>query len=736
MDGYDLYLAEKPSLAKKLAEYLANGQRLERCQGYIKGPNWIMTHCIGHFYGLYDAEEYEATWGSPWSIDVLPIIPTEFKYRPNKSGKGTSGKGDKSEQLKVVNGLLAKASRVFHCGDPDPQGQFLVDLTIRHSRFQGPVFRVWPDDLSPSGLKRVFNQIKPNSDYRPISLSAQCGTEADWVVGINFTRLYTCLAQAKGYPGTLTLGRVQTVVYTLVYNRCLAIDTFKPISHYKLEVDFTSSNGVYSGEWQIPNELTDNQGYCLDSKLVESVERTISRGQGLIKELTTESKTESAPLPFILSQLQSHCNKKWGYSVKEVERATQYLYEHLTALTYPRTDCSYLSEGSYQDAPSILSTCSKVMNIDLREMSINISPRPRCYNDANTKAHTGIVPTDCAPDFNKFDKLSTKDKNNYGIKDVTVLQNVYTAVASRFISQFLPKHEYRLTTITTSVQGYYFLSKGKIVTNNGWKSFLDDSNDKQDTTKKIRDLPQVIYGQKVGVRSTKLLSKKTTPPEYFTEGTLISALANIQKYVEASEISEKLTDGIGTEATRTDHIEKCRKIGLFRKEGNKVIVTSFGRDVFPPIPSFFKTPTMTAIWQSALRKVAEAHLDHNVFNSNIRSWTKTQIEKIKENPPDINIRIDDKYRCKECKSIVTRRSGKFGNYWKCVNRDCNTIYKDFKHSPLYPTEGHGKKCSKCAQSSREGILITKIKKENLEKGEPASIFLGCNQFPECNHAEW
>jgi len=721
----DLYIAEKPSLARTLAEHLSAGQKMETKQGFISGQGWIMTWCFGHLYELYNADEYSGEWGSPWRVSTLPIIPLTFKYRAIEKSKN---------QLNIVNSLCAKATRIYNASDADRSGQFLCDLVIQHSSFKGPVFRVWPDDLSPQGLKKVFSKIKPNSEYRSLSLSEQCRAHADWLVGINFTRLFTCIAQEKGFQGTLSLGRVQTVAFALVYNRCIEIENFKSLAHFGLEVSFLAENGRYSAEWQIPEEITDEQGYCIDRRKVEHVDALIRSGQGIVKDVKVEDKSEAAPLPFSLSKLQTFCSQKWGYSAKQVLNACQYLYEDLKALTYPRTDCSYLSEGDFKDASEIANVVEIATTIDFKTLPFNFKVKPRCYNDAKTTAHTGIVPTSCVPDFSKYDSLTLKDKKSKAIGDKDVLINIYNAVAVRFVAQFMPKHEFKSTSIITGVKGYEFKSKGKIVTTIGWKSLLKEA----DGTEKENTLPIITKGESVSIKDSKVTDKKTRPPEYFTEGLLIAALSNISKYVDDPKIRQKLreSDGIGTEATRADIIERIKKVGYIRVDGKKLLITALGRDVFPFFPAYFKTPTMTAIWESALQGIAEGRLDHNAFERNLVSWTETQINKLKDSPPDINVNIDDKFLCEKCKSPLIRKMGKFGSFWPCTNRECGNAYKDFKMGPLYPLKGDGNACSECIKNGRSGVMRTRIMKENREKGLPAKTFLGCDQFPNCKHAEW
>lgn len=722
----DLYIAEKPSLAKTLAEHLANGVNTESKKGYIIGSGWVMTWCIGHLYELFDAADYSKEWAGPWNLESLPIIPSEFKYRPVERTK---------DQLKIVHDLCVKASRIINAGDPDREGQYLTDLVIKHSSYNGPVFRIWPDDLSTTGLNKAFANIKPNSEFRPLSLSAMCRSQADWLVGINFTRLYTCLAQNKGYQGTLSLGRVQTVAFALVHNRCLEIESFRALSHFGLDVTFSAESGDYVGQWVIPEELLNGDGYLIDRAKAAAVQATVQGAQALVKDISVDEKSQSAPLPFSLSQLQTYSSKKWGYTAKQVLNACQYLYEELKSLTYPRTDCSYLSEGDYNDAKEICKEACRTTGEEVGNLKLSFSVMPRCYNDKKTTAHTAIVPTTCAPDFSRYENLSTKDRKLKGIGDVDVLKNIYKIVAIRFIAQFMSKHQFQSTTVITLSKGYEFKSKGKVIINNGWKDLL---NDKEDDDDNAISLPHLTKGEAVDVRTSAVADKKTKPPEYFTEGTLIAAMANIARFIEDEEIRQKLkeTDGIGTEATRADIIERLKKIGYIRIDGKKLIITSMGREVFPSIPSFFKTPAMTAIWERALQRIAESKIDHNAFDKNIVSWTETQVKMLIANPPEMSLAIDDKYKCLECNSAVVRRKGKFGHYWPCTNRECKTTYKDFKMAPLYPLEGDGNPCPECKKNGRDGIMQTRTSKENREKGLPAKTFLGCNKYPECKHAEW
>jgi len=722
----DLYIAEKPSLARTLAEYLANGKQIQSKQGYIVGPSWIMTWCIGHLYELFSPADYGDQWGGSWSVASLPIIPETFQYKPVKKT---------ASQLNVVLKLCRKATNIYHMGDPDREGQNVIDLVIQHSDFNGSVFRVWPNDLSPSGLKKVFANIKLNSEYRSLSLSAQCRSYADWLVGLNFTRLYTCMAQEKGFQGTLSLGRVQTVAFSLVHNRCIDIERFKPIVHFGLRAFFRVNDEKYTGDWLIPSQLKNEHGYLIDSHKITSVIASMDSGNAIVKDVSNESKSENAPLPFSLSKLQIYCSKKFGYGAKQVLDGCQYLYEEFKSLTYPRTDCQYLSQGDFKDADSIIRTISRTINLSDLEKQIKLSKPPRCYNDAKTTAHTGIVPTTIRPDFSKIDTHSSKQRDNKRMPRKIVLENIYDTVCKRFVAQFLPAYEYKSSTIITAICGYEFKSNGKSITQGGWKSFLTKAN--EEVTEKFVTVPCLSTGQSVTYEKSEQLNKKTRPPEFFTEGTLIAALANISSHVEDENIKQKLkeSDGVGTEATRADIIEKIKHVGYVSVIDKKLKVTALGRDIYPSFPSFFKTPAMTAIWESALGGIADGKLDHNAFNRNIVSWTETQIECLKKKPPNILVRIDDKYCC-SCGATLALKKGKYGEYYSCLKKNCTLTYKVFNRAPLFPLDNDGIECPECKKNGQQGKMVTRVKKINLEKGLPAKAFLGCDQFPSCSHAIW
>lgn len=713
----DVYIAEKPSLGRTIAQHLTGSGKSTNNRTHIVGDGWIVTWCFGHLYELQTPSDYNENWAGGWSLDQLPMIPSELIYKPKESAKA---------QIKVINDLSKKASVLYNCADPDREGEMLVSNVINRTGFTGPVYRVWPDDISPTGLVKVFNKIKPASEYLPLYQAAMSRAQADWLVGMNFTRLFTCIAGKHGGQTVVSLGRVQSVVFSLIYDRCIEIENFRPINHFTGSALFKVNGGEYKGNLILSDSIKSVDGYVLDKSRLDSISLDVQNAPAKISSVNKELKVEKPTLPFSLTKLQIHASKKWGYTAKQVLSACQYLYEDLKALTYPRSECGYLSEGEFQEAPLLMGVISKSVDISNVESEINTSVMPKAFDDSKTEAHTGIIPTLTAPNFDTFSNLSDKDKKSKNIASVDVLKNIYTAASIQYVKQFLPNYEYEQTKVVTAVGSHNFSTTGNIVKQLGWKK-LDPVS-----SKKTEELPALSNGDPATLSKFTIESKKTKPPEYFNDGTLIAAMTNISQFISDPESKRKLKDtaGIGTAATRPDIIEKIKSVGYVYVDKASFKLTQFGRDIQPSFPAYFKTATMTAIWETALEKIADGKVDHNRFNANIVAWTKTNVEELIANPPTMNITINSKYKCPNCDKPLLPKKGKFGNYWACSDRDCRTSFKEFQKGPLFPIEGDGDKCSKCA----DGTMQTRSTSGTKDK--PASVFLGCKNYPECKNSIW
>ena len=493
----------------------------------------------------------------------------------------------------------------------------------------------------------------------------------------------------------------------------------------------------------LPEDLRDENDRCLMPEKVKQIAQAIKSANGSVFSIDEDTKLTNPALPYSLSALQEAAGRQWGYSLKDVLSGVQYLYEHLQCLTYPRTDCRYLSEGDFSSSAARIKTACSALNIECEDLRLRFDSMPACFNDKKTTAHTAIVPTEIKPDFSKAEKLSPKDKETLGIKSTEILINLYEMCTKRFVQQFMPSHQLATVKCTIAVTDYRFVAQGKDIVDQGWKKLEYAKQEKKNTedsglSSDYVTLSSLTVNDSCQISSTELLEKKTSPPEYFTEGTLATAMANIARYVEDPKIRAYLreTDGIGTEATRTDIVEKLKSNGLIAPVDGKLVSTSFGRTIFPSIPACFKTPAMTAVWEAALSGIAEGRTDHNAFYKNILSWSEKNINQLLAAPPTFQFKNQTNYPCPECGGKLFPRKGTYGKYWLCNNDDCRSTYKDFKKEPLFPIKGDGQSCEQCLKEGRDGVMKTKAYKGDPKKGRQPKVFLGCSAWPDCKNSIW
>lgn len=725
-----LYIAEKPSLGETIAKYLTGGQPVRKERGCIRGDGWVVTWCFGHLYRLYDVEDYFPQDGKQWSISKLPIIPDAFQHKPDERAK---------EQIAVINTLIKQAETVVHCGDPDNEGQYLVDLVIRYSGYTGPVLRLWLTDLSDSGLKKVFAGIRANGEYHSKSQAAASRSAADWLVGINFTRLYTCLAQRQGYNGLISLGRVQTPTFALIYQRCQQIEDFVSQQHYGVLAHLVCQNKNFSQQdifagWQIPDALLSHDGYCLNANAcLDVVKQLRAGGQALVKKITRERKTKRADLPFSLSKLQSHANKKLGLGAKEVLNICQFLYEELKVTTYPRSDCQYLSEGDFKLAPSTVKNTQWIEEIEKHNAAFDFIEKPRCYDDKKTTAHTAIVPNGTLFDHQKFIKdFSQKDLAAKKIPSHDAVIALYTEIAKRFAAQFLPAYTWVASQVMFDIHGMDFEGRFMDIEAKGWRTLLGESeDDEEEENANPTTMPDIAEGDCINLQGGEVVNKKTSPPAYFTEGSLINAMASIARFVDDEKMKKVLrdADGLGTEATRADIIEKLKTVGFIKVEKKNIKVLPAGKAAYGSIPDFFKNPVLTASWESVLSRIAEGRIESHAFDASIKQWVEANVKGIIAHPPHFEFSAAAGFiECPLCKSHMKLVSSG-SKFWVCSDRACKNRVPDYRGKPMEALAGHGKTCGVC----KVGMMVTKAHNKSGKACTKEDRFLSCSEFPTCKN---
>ena len=701
-----LYIAEKPSLGREIAAILGVTKKES---AYIECGKDVVTWCFGHMFELFNPQDYGDQY-KKWSLDSLPILPEAYRRKPVPKTK---------TQIAAIRKLLKEADMVINAGDPDREGQLLVDEVIEELNWSGPTERVWISALNAKALKQALDAPKSNTEYKGLRDSAYSRSIADWVVGMNLTRAFTLLAKAAGHDSVFSVGRVQTPTLSLVVNRDEIIASFKPVDYHVLTATFRSAAGNYNATWQVPESIADPDRRCPDKAVAEETARKIEGQQGIIQKAEKTRKKKDVELPFSLSALQTYCSKRWGMSAKQVLEIAQTLYEKYKATTYPRTDCRYLASGALAEvSDTINAVVAADSSLEKFVQACDMHQIPKCFNDKKITAHTAIIPTTEAPNIS-------------GMNDVEL--KVYDAIRRRYIAQFMPAYEYDSTTIITECCGELFKVTGSSPVVLGWKEILfsDDSKDKEDTA----ELPAVTECDQVDCKEANVATKQTKPPAPYTEGTLIADMENIAKYVEDKEakkiLKSETVKGIGTEATRAAIIDGLKLRGYLLESGKNIVSSDKAKEALKVLPESISDPVTTAEWESCLTDIAANKGNPEKFQADIAAWVKNEVEQVKNGSGQ---KFEEKqgFSCPNCSQLLRQRKGKNGLFWGCSGYPaCKTTFPDNGGKPdLTPKEKTGGVLSKFnCQACGKPLIRREAKKKG--KGGKKNYWWGCSGFPDC-----
>lgn len=595
----NLFIAEKPSLARALADVLPKPHK--KSEGYIEAGNGdIVTWCFGHLLEQAEPEDYDAKY-KKWTIEHLPIIPTQWQLKPKAKTK---------IQLGIIKRLIKRADIIVNAGDIDREGQILVDEVISYcSASKSKITnakRCLISDMNPTAVKKAVGNLKPNKDFIPLAVSALARARADWLYGLNMTRLCTLQGQKSGYQGVLSIGRVQTPILGLVVNRDLVIEDFTSKTFYEVVANINTTKGEqYQGKWK-PSETCephmDEEKRVISKNLALTVIKRISGQPGHIVNVNQDKKQQQAPLLHSLSSLQISAGNAFGMSAKQVLDVCQQLYEKHKLITYPRSDCQYLPKEHLNDVTAVTKAISSVSSkLDAALKYADLSKKSRVWNDKKVGAHHAIIPT-------------AKNKPTGLLSDHE--KKIYELVARQYVAQFYPEFEYLDKQIDTEIAGGLFISKQKDILNNGWKDLFPQSNKTKDGSEfSTKKLPDVKLGETVTCLQGDLVEKNTTPPKHFTDATLLAALTGISRFVTDAEIKKALreTDGLGTEATRAGIIELLFKRQYLIRKGKEIRATEVGRKLITALPLQISQPDMTALWESQLESISIQAINYQTF---------------------------------------------------------------------------------------------------------------------------
>ena len=654
-----LFIAEKPSMGRAIAQGLeALGDKSRSADGCIHVGSDTVTWLFGHILEQYSPDEYDEKY-KRWHIEDLPIVPSVWKLKV---------KPDAKKQYKIVSALAKEADEIVHAGDPDREGQLLVDELLAHIGVlkTKPVKRILLNALDVKSVQEALRHIRPNDEFVGLRNSALARSRADWLIGMNLSRIYTILARSAGYDSVVNVGRVKTPTMGLVVRREIEIRTFKPVTFFTPQVEFRHANGSFRAKWKAQEQDdVDEEGRILKKDLAEEILTASSVPPAKIESVEQKKGTSPQRLPYSLSALQIDAGKIFGYSPQEVLDTQQALYEKKLT-SYPRSDCDYLPENQLGDAAAILKNLAAAdSSLERFIEKADLSIKSRAWNDKKISAHHAIVPTTVET---KLSDLSEKEKN------------LYMLIAKSYIAQFYPAQEFLSTKVELSAGGEMFTASGKVILQQGWKSLYQ--NDAKEDEEEQQSLPDMQQGDSVEFAGGKIVEGVTKPPARFTPATLLKAMKEIHKYVHDKELAASLAQrsGIGTEATRAGMIDELEKRGFIKKAGKNFVPTEIASSMCRILPESLIYPDLTARWEDALDKIGKKEMSLADFGAQQKRFLDELLAGAKEAkiPPPRNLPL-----CPACKKPLRRRKSKKGTwFWSCSGYpDCTKAFADERGKP-------------------------------------------------------
>ncbi|HFO0186904.1 TPA: DNA topoisomerase III [Pseudomonas aeruginosa] len=636
-----LFLCEKPSQGKDIGRILGATRRGEGC---LNGSGITITWCIGHLVEAAAPEVYDAAL-KRWSLEQLPIIPQQWRVEVKPKA---------ATQFKVVKALLAKATHLVIATDADREGELIAREIIDLCGYRGPIERLWLSALNDASIRTALGKLRPSSDTLPMYYSALARSRADWLVGMNLSRLFTVLGRQAGYDGVLSVGRVQTPTLKLVVDRDREIAAFKSVPFWAIDVSLFAEGQAFSAQWVAPDGCTDDAGRCLQQPVAQQAAQQIrAAGSAQVVSVETERVREGPPLLFDLGTLQEVCSRQLGLDVQETLQIAQALYETHKATTYPRSDSGYLPESMFAEVPAVLDSLLKT-DPSLRPImsQLDRSQRSRAWNDGKVTAHHGIIPT-----------LEPANLSALSEKELAV----YRLIRAHYLAQFLPHHEFDRTVAEFSCGRQTLVAAGKQVVIKGWRLVLAEPQADEDCVDAARSqvLPPLREGLACQVAEAEIKALKTMPPKPYTQGELVKSMKGIARFVTDPRLKQKLKDttGIGTEATRANIISVLIARGYIVKKGRSIRASDAAFTLIDAVPAAIADPGTTAVWEQALDMIEAGQLTLDVFLSKQAAWISQLIAQY--GSMSLSIKLPHGPACPQCGAPTRQRTGKSGPFWSC-----------------------------------------------------------------------
>ena len=562
-----LVIAEKPSVAMSIAKVIGANSRKD---GYLEGNNYIVSWCIGHLIRMSSPESYDGRY-KRWNIEDLPIFPDNYQYEVSKYTK---------KQYSILKNLLTdkRVVEVINACDAAREGELIFRLVYNQARCRKPMKRLWISSMEDKAIKKGFSNLKDGREYENLYRSALARGQADWLVGMNLSRYYSCL-----HSNNYSVGRVQTPTLAMVVDRDKAIRNFKKEEYYTVEINAKDINLETS---RINEEEKAK-------KLLSSIPKTVE-----IKEIENSRKITRPDKLFDLTTLQRECNKYFGYSAKQTLDYAQSLYEK-KLITYPRTDSRFLTDDMFDNVKKYVDSFGNDFD-DKNFKSI--------FNSRKVEDHHAIIPTNASLDFDTSSLQRSEEK-------------VFELIKVKLLAARSGNLVIENTKIICNIEGSEFTSRGTVVIDEGYTKYLTSYMKK----KEDKFHPKLDKGDKLKIEGKKINVKYTSPPKVYTEDTLLKDMELASK--DEKQDVDIITKGLGTPATRAGIIENLIQKELIKRDGRKLISTNKGEELVSLVADFLKNPNTTVDWEMKLYEISEGKADLKDFIKDVEKRIREVISQ-------------------------------------------------------------------------------------------------------------
>lgn len=707
-------IAEKNELAKAIVEGLGGGTRK---QGYYDCGSHLVVPCVGHMLELLEPEDYDERY-KVWRAEDLPWCEIPWKKKPIERTQ---------EQLNVILRLIDQADSIVHAGDPDDEGQLIVDEILEYAGCRKPVQRVLINDNNTKVVQRALANMRDNAEFRGLSASAEARSVGDLLYGVNLTRMYTLMAKKKGYPGVLHAGRVSSAITGLVVRRDRANEGHSATNYFVVKGSFAFGGICFDAAYQpTERDTIDDKSRLSDRAQAESIAGQVNGQSAVLASAVTKELATPAPLPYNLLRLQADAARRFGMKPDEVMAVSQSLKDKHRAITYNRTDTEYLSDEQHEEAPEVLAAVAATAPTLARAVELaDPKLKSRAFNSAKVTVHHGIVPTQAKSDIATFTQQE---------------KQIYLLIAVAYVAQFHPLSLTDKTRLELTCADRRFVCEGRVVTRPGWTALYggdaSSAEEAEDDASLDADLRQLVTGQDGSCTGAAVLAKATQPPPLYNIASLLTDLTRAAKYVKNDRLRQALLErdkdkegengGIGTPATRDTHLKNLFERGYLaeKKVGKKsyVVSTPKAREYYDALPDQAKFPDMTAIWVEQLKGVEAGQASMTSFIDGLMDYIRQEMARVQADGINVASQL---VPCPKCKSGMLRIRGGDSFFWACSQREaCGHTMNDKNGQPVpkaAPSALH--KCMSC------GLGL--VRRESPKKGrDPARAWWGCSGFKD------